>query len=66
MRSVWASPPACAGYNAVFVTEDFGISGTNSFLTGAVYNDANGNNFYDLDEGVPGVTAKVTERRRHR
>lgn len=48
------------GYNAVYVTEDFGVSGTNSFLTGAVYNDANGNNFYDLNEGVQGVTAKVT------
>ena len=43
-----------------YVTEDFGVSGTNSFLTGAVYNDANGNNFYDLNEGVQGVTATVT------
>jgi hypothetical protein len=48
------------GYNSVVVTEDFGISGTNSFLTGAVYNDVNGNNFYDLNEGVQGVTATVT------
>jgi hypothetical protein len=49
-----------AGYNAVYVTEEFGVSGTSSFLTGAVYNDANGNNFYDLNEGVQGVTATVT------
>ena len=46
--------------NSVDATEDFGISGTNSFLTGVVYNDTNGNNFYDLNEGVQGVTAKVT------
>src|SRR5262245_11621240 len=48
------------GYNSVVVTEAFGISGTNSFLTGAVYHDANGNFFYDLNEGVQAVTATVT------
>src|SRR5262249_36781679 len=47
-------------YNSDIVTENFGVSGTNSFLTGAVYNDANGNFFYDLNEGVQGVTATVT------
>jgi hypothetical protein len=39
-----------------FITEDFGTSATaGPFLLGVVY-DANGNNFYDIGEGIPGVT----------
>ena len=58
----WINPTtgALQNLNSVVVTEDFGISGPNSFLTGAVYNDTNGNNFYDLNEGVAGVTATVS------
>jgi hypothetical protein len=40
-----------------FITQDFGTSAnTVPFLTGVVYNDANENNFYDIGEGVSGVT----------
>ncbi len=46
-------------FSSVVATEDFSTA-ANPFLTGAVYNDANGNRFYDLNEGVAGVTAKVT------
>lgn len=38
------------------ITEDFGATNTGSFLLGVVYNDKNGNNFYDIDEGIGGVT----------
>ncbi len=48
------------GYNSVIATENFGSSGTKSFLTGAVYNDKNGDHFYGLGEAVQGVTATVT------
>ena len=40
-----------------FITEDFGTSVSGGpFLLGVVYNDANGNNFYDIGEGISGVT----------
>ncbi len=40
-----------------FITQDFGTDvNTVPFLTGVVYNDANGNNFYDIGEGIAGVT----------
>jgi hypothetical protein len=40
-----------------FITEDFGATSyTGPFLTGVVYDDANGNNFYDVGEGIAGVT----------
>ena len=39
------------------ITEDFGATGyTGPFLLGVVYNDQNGNNFYDIGEGISGVT----------
>ncbi len=40
------------------VSHDFGIAGDNSyfFITGVIYNDLNNNNFYDMGEGVSGVT----------
>jgi hypothetical protein len=49
------------GVNDNFVqVENFGSSGTQSFLTGAVYNDTVvKDNFYSLGEGVQGVTATV-------
>ncbi len=43
------------GLNSL-ITEDFGTTFTGPFLLGVVYNDMNGNNFYDLGEGVSGVT----------
>lgn len=40
-----------------FITQDFGTSvNTVPFLTGVVFNDASGNNFYDIGEGISGVT----------
>jgi hypothetical protein len=53
-------------YNSVDLTEDFGVTGTSSFLTGAVYNDVNlgklydRNWFYDANGAVAGATATVT------
>ncbi len=48
------------GNNATFVTEEFGSSGTQSFLTGVVYNDTDGDHFYGFNEAVQGVTVKVS------
>lgn len=53
------------GQNGVYgpqvVTQDFGtIVGTGPFITGVAYRDLNGNNFYDLGEGLGGVTVTVT------
>lgn len=40
-----------------FITEDFGATiSTGPLLTGVVYNDRNGNNFYDIGEGLAGIT----------
>lgn len=39
-----------------FLTQDFGRRSGSPFVTGVVYNDANGNGFYDPGEGLPGVT----------
>ncbi|MGD0689058.1 MAG: CAP domain-containing protein [Candidatus Bathyarchaeia archaeon] len=40
-----------------FITEDFGAApSAGPFLLGVVYNDVNHNNFYDIGEGVGGVT----------
>jgi hypothetical protein len=39
------------------ITEDFGAAvNSGPFLLGVVYNDLNGNNFYDIGEGIAGVT----------
>ena len=39
------------------LTEDFGSTGTTGpFILGVVYNDQNGNNFYDAGEGISGVS----------
>ncbi len=43
------------------VTEDFGTSTANpSFGTGVAYYDLNGNNFYDVGEGIAGLTVTVS------
>lgn len=42
------------------VTEDFGRPQTPvTYITGVAYYDINGNNFYDLGEGLPGVRVSV-------
>jgi uncharacterized protein YkwD len=44
------------GANALMTTEDFAYSTGNSFLTGVVFDDANGNDLYDPGEGLSGAT----------
>ena len=41
------------------LTEDFASSGSSYFLSGVIYNDANGNQFYDVGEGLDGVTVTI-------
>jgi hypothetical protein len=42
------------------VTQDFGAPQTSTrYITGVAYYDINGDNFYDLGEGLPGVTVTV-------
>ncbi len=43
-----------------FLTQDFGRNSSGPFLVGVVYNDLNGNNFYDVGEGLAGVTVTQT------
>jgi len=40
----------------IITTEDFGHIPGNTFITGVVYGDDNSNKFYDVGEGLPGVT----------
>jgi len=48
------------GYNAVFTGNDFAAKAGNSFLTGVVITDAiNANNFYNVGEGLSGVSIVV-------
>jgi hypothetical protein len=42
------------------ITEDFGRSPTGPFLVGVVYNDTNGNSFYDIGEEMAGVTINLS------
>ncbi|MDA0657534.1 MAG: CAP domain-containing protein [Planctomycetota bacterium] len=41
------------------VTQNFASQGASTFVTGVVYQDLNGNNFYDLGEGRGGVRVDV-------
>lgn len=38
-----------------FLTQDFGSASAGPFLVGVVYNDMDGDNFYDIGEGISGV-----------
>ncbi|MCY3021676.1 MAG: hypothetical protein NTW87_21910 [Planctomycetota bacterium] len=49
------SSPNAQGWKD-FLTQDFGTSATGPFLVGVVYNDTNGTSFYDIGEGMSGVT----------
>ena len=43
------------------ITEDFGLAvNTGPFLLGVVYNDLNNNHFYDIGEGISGVTITLS------
>ncbi len=46
-------------YNASMVTQDFAKTGTAIFLTGVVYNDTSGDDFYSVGEGKGGVAVAV-------
>lgn len=43
-------------FSAAMLTENFGLKGTDRFLTGVVYQDADGDAFYSMGEGIGGVT----------
>jgi hypothetical protein len=43
-------------YLSSMLTEDFAKSGNSYFLTGVVYADLNSNQFYDVGEGLDGIT----------
>lgn len=43
-------------YLSSMLTEDFATSGNSYFLTGVVYADTNNNQFYDVGEGLDGIT----------
>ena len=47
-------------YNTSMLTEKFAYSGDRYFITGAVYNDNNANNFYSIGEGVGGRAVTVS------
>lgn len=42
-------------YEASILTEKFVSSGNSVFLTGVMYDDTNGNNFYTIGEGASGI-----------
>jgi hypothetical protein len=44
------------GRSSAFVTEDFGKTGTDLFLTGVAFDDKDGDHFYDPGEGLGAVT----------
>jgi hypothetical protein len=50
-----------ATWDSVYIVQDFGTQ-TNStpFITGVVYQDTNGNGFYDPGEGIGGIRVDVT------
>ncbi|WP_198389295.1 CAP domain-containing protein [Roseovarius faecimaris] len=48
------------GYDATMITQNFATSNGATFLTGVVYNDINGDDFYSVGEGVGGVTFSLS------
>ena len=43
-------------YLSSMLTQNFARSGSSFYLTGVVYSDTNNNDFYDVGEGISGVT----------
>ncbi len=43
-------------FNASMATQNFARTGTEALLTGVIYDDQDGDNFYSIGEGVGGVT----------
>jgi len=48
-------------YNAIMVTELFGTRSVNPFITGVVYTDTDGDNFYSIGEAIGSGTITATE-----
>jgi uncharacterized protein YkwD len=50
-------------WDSIYIVQDFGAQSSSStsgpYITGVVYQDANGNGFYDPGEGVGGVSVHV-------
>ena len=44
------------GRESAFVTEDFARSGSSAYLTGVAFDDKDGDHFYDVGEGLGGLT----------
>ncbi|MDP3659426.1 CAP domain-containing protein [Phenylobacterium sp.] len=44
------------GWQGAFVTQDFGKTGTATYLTGVAIDDLDGDRFYDTGEGLGGLT----------
>ncbi len=47
--------------NAVVSTTDFGRGESDAYICGVIYDDKNGNNFYEPGEGIPYTTLTVVE-----
>lgn len=43
-------------YDSSMLTQQFALSGTDVFVTGVVYTDSDGDNFYSLGEGQAGIS----------
>jgi len=55
--SVLTNIPSSLKVGPMIIAQDFGIpQGNKNFITGVVYDDLNANKFYDLGEGIGGVT----------
>ena len=46
-------------WESLYIVQNFGTETDKLFITGVIYNDANGNGFYDPGEGVGGVRVDV-------
>ncbi|MBF0230907.1 MAG: CAP domain-containing protein [Desulfamplus sp.] len=47
--------------NSVVSTTNFGRGEKSAYICGVIYNDKNGNQFYDVGEGVPHATLTIVE-----
>ncbi len=47
-------------FNVAMITENFGTSGSSSFVSGVTINDLDGDNFYDVGEARANVSVAVT------
>lgn len=49
-----------SGFNATMLTEDFGTTGSQQFLTGVSYTDSDHDNFYSIGEGRGSVSVSIS------